>query len=88
MVKVKQNKYTLYIDENKPGLLHGVTVGEKFGPAGVFNALGVTAFIPRSLSIDANPIFTENVEQEFRLDKHRNGVDGGLKYNKRKKKNK
>lgn len=51
-----------------PGLLQGVTVGEKFGPAGVLTALGVTPLIPRSLSTDARPTFTENVEHEFRRD--------------------
>lgn len=51
-----------------PGLLHGVTVGEKFGPAGVFSALGVIALIPRSFSIDARPKLTENVEHELRRD--------------------
>lgn len=61
---------------NLPGLLHGVTVGEKFGPAGVFSALGVTALIPRSFSIDANPKLTENVEQEFLRDRPVRGVDG------------
>lgn len=58
--------------------MHGVTVGEKFGPAGVFSALGVTALIPRSFSIDAKPRFTENVEQEFRLDIPCRGVAGAL----------
>lgn len=53
---------------NIPGLLHGVTVGEKFGPAGVLIALGVTPLMPLSFSIDASPKFTENVEHEFRLD--------------------
>lgn len=58
------------------GLLYGVTVGEKFGPAGVFNALGVTALMPRSFSIDARPVLTEYVEHEFRRDNPWRGVDG------------
>lgn len=61
---------------NLPGLLQGVTVGEKFGPAGVLSALGVTALMPRSFSIDASPRLTENVEQEFRRDRPDRGVDG------------
>ena len=63
-----------------PGLLHGVTVGEKFVPAGVFKALGVTALIPRSFSIDAKPKLTENVEQEFFRDNPARGVGGQLKF--------
>lgn len=61
-----------------PGLLHGVTVGEKLAPAGVFNALGVTALIPLSFNIDARPVLTENVEHEFLLDSPDRGVDGAL----------
>lgn len=61
-----------------PGLLQGVTVGEKFGPAGVFNALSVTALIPRSFNIDASPELTENVEHEFLLDNPCRGVEGAL----------
>lgn len=63
---------------NKPGLLQGVTVGEWFWPAGVFNALGVTAFIPRSFNMDARPALTENVEQELRRDRPECGVAGAL----------
>lgn len=59
--------------------MHGVTVGEKFVPAGVFKALGVTALIPRSFSIDAKPKLTENVEQEFFRDNPARGVGGQLK---------
>lgn len=59
--------------------MHGVTVGEKFVPAGVFKALGVTALIPRSFNIDAKPKLTENVEQEFFRDKPARGVGGQLK---------
>lgn len=60
------------------GELHGVTVGEKFCPVGVLRQLGVTALMPRSFSTDARPKFTENVLQEFRLDRFR-GVGGALK---------
>lgn len=45
---------------------------------GVFNALGVTALIPLSFNIDANPALTENVEQEFLRDRPGCGVDGAL----------
>lgn len=62
-------------DELPVGELQGVTVGEKLTPAGVLRQLGVTALIPRSFSIDASPILTENVLQEFRRDKVL-GVDG------------
>lgn len=62
-----------------PGLLHGVTVGEKFGPAGVLTVLGVTPLMPRSFSTEARPRFTENVEHELRLDMPCRGVDGALK---------
>lgn len=61
-----------------PGLLQGVTVGEKLGPAGVFKALGVTALIPRSFNIEARPKFTENVEQEFLRERPARGVGGQL----------
>lgn len=61
--------------------MQGVTVGEKLGPAGVFKALGVTALIPLSFNIEANPILTENVEHEFLLDKP--GVGGQLQNNKK-----
>lgn len=57
------------------GELHGVTVGEKLAPDGVLRQLGVTALIPRSFNIEAIPMFTEKVLQEFLLDKVR-GVDG------------
>lgn len=60
------------------GELQGVTVGEKFCPDGVFNALGVTALIPRSFKTDASPILTEKVLQEFRRDNIL-GVGGALK---------
>lgn len=59
------------------GELHGVTVGEKFCPHGVFNALGVTALIPRSFSTEARPMLTENVLQELRRERLR-GVGGAL----------
>lgn len=45
-----------------------MTVGEKLGPAGVLMALGVTPLMPRSFSMEAKPMFTENVEQELRRD--------------------
>lgn len=64
--------------------MHGVTVGEKLGPAGVFNSLGVTALIPLSFNIDANPELTENVEQEFLLDNPFRGVAGALLKKKKK----
>jgi len=54
-------------------------VGEKFGPAGVLRALGVTALIPLSFSIPASPRFTENVEQEFLRESPARGVAGQLK---------
>ena len=61
------------------GLLQGVTVGEKLGPAGVLMALGVTALMPRSLSMEARPMLTENVEQEFLRESPAWGVAGQLK---------
>lgn len=60
------------------GELHGVTVGEKFCPDGVFRALGVTALMPRSFSTDASPMLTENVLQELRRERFL-GVGGALK---------
>lgn len=57
------------------GELQGVIVGEKLTPEGVLRQLGVTALIPRSLSIEASPTLTENVLQEFLLESVR-GVDG------------
>jgi hypothetical protein len=60
--------------------LHGVRVGEKaFGPDGVFRQLGVTADIPRSFSMDAKPLLTENVLHEFLRDNPIRGVGGALK---------
>jgi hypothetical protein len=44
----------------------------------VLRALGVTALIPRSFSIEAKPMCTEKVEQEFLLDKFVLGVPGTL----------
>lgn len=55
-----------------------MTVGEKLGPAGVLRALGVTALMPRSLSIDARPRLTLNVEQELRRDRLDLGVEGAV----------
>lgn len=60
------------------GELHGVTVGEKFWPDGVFSALGVTALMPRSFKTDAKPMLTENVLQELRRERFL-GVGGALK---------
>lgn len=59
------------------GELQGVTVGEKFGPDGVFKALGVTALMPRSLRTVARPMLTENVLQELRRERFL-GVGGAL----------
>lgn len=59
--------------------MHGVTVGEKLHPVGVFIALGVTPLIPRSFSIEARPMFTENVEHEFRRERSWRGVAGALR---------
>lgn len=61
------------------GELHGVTVGEKFCPDGVFNALGVTALIPLSFKTDARPMLTEKVLQELRRERIL-GVGGALKW--------
>jgi hypothetical protein len=58
--------------------LQGVEVGVKFGPQGVLKALSVTALIPRSFSIEAKPMLTENVEQELRRDTDARGVAGQL----------
>lgn len=55
-----------------------MTVGEKFGPAGVFSTLGVTALMPRSFSTEARPTCIENVEHELRRDKEDLGVAGAL----------
>lgn len=60
------------------GELHGVVVGEKFCPVGVFKALGVTALIPLSFNTDASPMLTENVLQELRRERFL-GVGGALK---------
>lgn len=56
-------------DELPVGELQGVTVGEKFTPEGVLRQLGVTALIPRSFNMEANPKLTENVLQEFLLER-------------------
>ena len=54
-------------DGEPSGELQGVAVGVKlFSVAGVLNALGVTALIPRSLSILAKPRHVENVDVELR----------------------
>lgn len=60
------------------GELHGVTVGEKFWPEGVFKALGVTALMPLSFKTEARPMLTENVLHELRRERFR-GVGGALK---------
>lgn len=44
----------------------------------MFSALGVKALIPRSFSIDARPMFTENVEHEFLRDSPDRGVGGAV----------
>lgn len=45
----------------------------------MLRALGDTALIPRSFNIEANPRFTENVEQEFLRDRvPLRGVGGQL----------
>lgn len=56
------------VPEGEPsGELQGVAVGVKLlSVAGVFKALGVTALIPRSLSILAKPRQVENVDVELR----------------------
>lgn len=61
------------------GELHGVTVGEKFWPEGVFKALGVTALMPLSFRTEASPMLTENVLHELRRERFR-GVGGALNW--------
>jgi len=54
-------------DRLASGLLHGVAVGEKFrSSVGVPIHEGVTALIPLSFNILANPSVVENVDVELR----------------------